>query len=77
MALYYFDLFDGRLQKDETGQNLADMPQVCFEIRRTLADLVLHGNGPLSAILHVRDADHQTVVTASISLAFERPDTHH
>lgn len=77
MATFYFDLFDGRLQKDETGQTLADMPQVCFEIRRTLADLVLHGTGPVSAILHVRDADNQTVVTASISLAFEHPDTHH
>ena len=77
MAVFYFDLFDGRQQRDETGQQLADMPQVCFEIRRTLADLVLHGTGSLSAILHVRDKDNQTVVTASISLAFERPETHH
>ena len=78
MPLYYFDLLDGRLQRDETGQELSGLPQVFSEIRQTLADLVQHeGTGSLSAILHVRDADNQTVVTASISLAFQEPDTHH
>ncbi len=77
MAKYYFDLHDGRLQRDETGQDVADMSQVCFEIRRTLADLIVHGSGSLSAIVNVRDNDNQTIVSASISLTFNRPDTRH
>ena len=77
MSRYYFDLFDGRLHKDEMGQDINDVSQVCVEIRRTLSDLVLHGNGPLSAIVSVRGAANQTVLTASISLAFDHPDTHH
>ena len=77
MPRYYFDLLDGRLHRDETGQELNGMPQVCTEVRQTLADLVENGTGSLSAVLHVRDAANQTVVTASLSLAFQQPDTQH
>ena len=77
MSRYYFDLFDGRLHKDETGQDLSDVSQVCVETRRALADLVLHGTGPLSAIVRVRGDANQPVLTASISLSIDHPDTHH
>lgn len=77
MPRYYFDLLDGQLQRDETGQELNGIPQVWTEVRETLAELVQHGSGSLSAIVHVRDASNQTVVTASLSLAFQQPDTHH
>ena len=77
MPRYYFDLLDGGLHRDETGQELNGIPQVWTEVRQTLAELVENGSGSVSAILHVRDADNQTVVTASISLAFQEPDTHH
>jgi hypothetical protein len=77
MPRYYFYLLDGWLHRDETGQELSGMPQVCTEIKQTLADLVQQTSGSLSAVVHVRDDTNQTVVTASISLAFQAPDTHH
>ena len=77
MSQYYFDLFDGKLTKDETGQDLVDTSQLCLEIRRTLADLIMQSHGPLSAVLNVRNRDNQTVATASISVSFDRLDTRH
>ena len=77
MPRYYFDLLDGRLQKDETGQDLADVAGVCIEIRRALSEMILHGVGPASAVINVRGEDNQTVVTASISLSIDYPVTHH
>ncbi len=77
MPRYYFDLLDGGLHKDETGQELRGIPQVWTEVRQTLAGLVEHGSGSLSAVVHVRDAENQTVVTASLSLAFQQPETQH
>ena len=77
MSQYYFDLFDGRLVKDETGQELADSSQLCLEIRRTLADFIMQAHGPVSAVLNVRNRNNQTVATASISVSCDRLDTRH
>ena len=77
MSQYYFDLFDGRLTRDETGQEVADPSELCLQIRRTLADLIMQAHGPMSAVLNVRNRHNQTVATASISVSFDRVDTRH
>lgn len=77
MPRFYFDVFDGKANKDEAGHDLADASALGPELHRVVADVVMHSNGLTSAIINVRDEDNRTVATASLSLAVSYPDTHH
>ena len=77
MPRFYFDVSDGGLVKDEDGRELLDASQIPAEVRQAICEVILHGELPASVLVSVRDEDRRTVMTATVSVGIDQPDTQH
>ena len=77
MPVFYFDVADGQFHEDEEGHVLPDASHVEGELKRRLSEIILSGDGSLSAFVNVRDERRGLVATGTISAKIAYPDTHH
>lgn len=71
MSLYYFDILDGEFMPDETGTECANLQAVREHAKRVLPAIAAetlpeHGDHQ-TLIVRVRNEQHETVYTATLS----------